>query len=461
MTNLVVTPSRFDKSNHGNLLCSVAGNWLRGMVSRYDPHYNIVPYEKLSTAPPADKWLVLGKNPTLATIGAAHEGYTYSYRGARTIPTFDAQEANDFFTDEDEDDDGESPTENKDRSPTRHANYRHWIAVHIDKLYNPRLNEPQPRFELRPSLQEVIRLLRATSGSNLYLDIETRPDYGLLCVGLATDTSPIYCVPCYDYTGKLVYSKWSDFWRELNEAGLRNTLVIHNSMFDLVVMGKYYQFYGVDKVFDTMIAQHRIAPEAEKSLGHCIAQWTELPYHKDGFIVPNNSSQEDRLYTYNCKDIWTMRLIRKAQLNYARSDKGLMDSIESGNKLVKPFLINSLQGIPIDVSTLEAVRALIAMECEQLYKILTKLLGFELNCASPQKVGNYLYDTMGYKPPGRAGKSERPTDKKALYALATTTGNPALKVIIKLKAAQKRASMLKFVPYPGTGPEKPIEATLV
>ena len=125
MTNLVVTPSRFDKSNHGNLLCSVAGNWLRGMVSRYDPHYNIVPYEKLSTAPPADKWLVLGKNPTLATIGAAHEGYTYSYRGARTIPTFDAQEANDFFTDEDEDDDGESPTENKDRPHKHHSNYCH------------------------------------------------------------------------------------------------------------------------------------------------------------------------------------------------------------------------------------------------------------------------------------------------------------------------------------------------
>ena len=442
MTNLVVEPSRFDKANN-KLLCSIAGQWLQGMVARHDPAYNIVPYDKLSSAPPADHWLLLGKNPTLNSIGAAHEGYTYTYRGARAIPTFDAQVANDFATEEDEEDD---QVENKDRSPTRHSNYRHWIAVHCDKLYNPRLNEPQPRFELRPSLQEVIRLLKSTSGGNLYLDIETRPDYGLLCIGLATDTSPIYCVPCYDYTGKLVYTRWADFWRELNEAGLRNTLVIHNSMFDLVVLGKYYQFYGVRNVYDTMIAQHRIAPEAEKSLGHCVAQWTELPYHKDGFIVPNNSAQEERLHVYNCKDIWTMRLIRRGQLEYAKQDKGLLDSIEKGNKLVRPFLINSLQGIPIDVGTLETTRARLALECDQLYKILTKLLGFELNCASPKQMGEYLYDRMGYKPPGRVEKGEKPTDKKALYALTVTTGNPALKVILKLRAAQKRASMLKFEP---------------
>ena len=104
MTNLVVEPSRFDKANN-KLLCSIAGQWLQGMVARHDPAYNIVPYDKLSSAPPADHWLLLGKNPTLNSIGAAHEGYTYQYRGARAIPTFDAQVANDFATEEDEEDD--------------------------------------------------------------------------------------------------------------------------------------------------------------------------------------------------------------------------------------------------------------------------------------------------------------------------------------------------------------------
>jgi len=451
MTNIVVEPSRFDKANPGKLLSGIAGNWLMYQVEKYDREIRVVDYTKLRHAEPASHWLTLGANPKMHTIGVAQEGYSYTYKRGRLIPSFDAQQANDASTSleddsrEDESDVQEDIREAKDLQITRHSNWRYWISVHIEKLYNPRPTEPQPKFIIAPTTDDICRWLAALpSTANLYLDIETRMDYGLLCIGLCSDTGPIFCVPVYDYTGRLQYDNIAVFWRELNRAGRRCELVIHNAMFDLIVLGKYYNYYGVNKVYDTMIAQHRICAEAEKSLSHAIAQWTELPFHKDKFVVPQNPQQQVQLYDYNCRDVWAMRLIKKSQLNFARGRQGMLSSIQAGNRMIKPFLINSLMGVEVNEPKLASIKSNLAREIKQLYRILTMLIGYELNCASPKQVGEYLYEKMGYKVSVRTDTGAPGTGKKALYKLVISTNNPALKVLLKLKVTQKKLSMMEF-----------------
>lgn len=459
MTNLIIEPSRFDRANPGQYLTGIAGNWLRSLVERYTDRYNILPYTDVRHMPLASHILTLGQQASMHVTGNnVVEGYTYSHAGIRVIPTFDAQIANDPTTkleaqsraewngDEVDDDSGDEDMRlTKDLSATRHRNWRHWIEVHVDKLFNPRPIEPKPQFITYPPLELLNNFLRTLpAGSNLYLDIETREDYGLLCIGLATDTGPVYCIPVYDYAGNLVYSNFALFWRELNLAASRTTLVIHNSMFDLVVLGKFYRFYGVKRVYDTMVAQHRIAPEAEKSLAHCIAQWTELPFHKDKFLVPQNRDQQTQLYDYNCRDVWCMRLIRAAQQAYAASRSGVASSIAAGNNMVMPFLINSLYGVYVNDTKLTAIKQQLSKECTALYRMLKILIGYDINCGSPKQLGDYLYAKCGYKVVERTNTGAPATGKKALFKLLTQTGNPALQIILRLKIVQKKLQMMEF-----------------
>lgn len=461
MTNIIVEPSRFDRANPGQYLTGIAGNWLRGLVEQYTDQYTIIPYTDIHKAPLASHVLTLGPQASMHTLASnVVEGYTYQQLGARVIPTFDAQIANDATTkleyqaraewdeeegDDDDNDAGEDMRVTKDLSATRHRNWRHWIGVHIEKLYNRRPTEPQPRFITFPTVDEILNCLRGIrSTDNLYLDIETREDYGLLCIGFSTDSSPIYCVPVYDYTGRLVYDSFSILWRELNAAAERATLVIHNAMFDLVVLGKFYRFWGARRVYDTMVAQHRISVEAEKSLSHCIAQWTELPFHKDKFLVPQNSQQQSQLFDYNCRDVWCMRLIKRAQERYASRVPGLTSSIHDGNRMVLPFLINSLQGVNVNDNKLASITKQLATECEQLYRMLKILIGYDINCGSPKQLADYLYGKMGYKVTERTKTGAPGTGKKALYKVLLTTDNPAVLLMLRLKIVQKKISMMKF-----------------
>ncbi len=54
-----------------------------------------------------------------------------------------------------------------------------------------------------------------------------------------------------------------------------NTVVIHNALFDLFVLAYRYGIPAPPNVYDTMLAHHRLFPEVEKSLGHCISLYTD------------------------------------------------------------------------------------------------------------------------------------------------------------------------------------------
>lgn len=461
MPTLVIhEPSRFDRSN-GTPFCSTAGEWFLRELDKHDRGIRTIlsldEFQRLGGFRSSDiasftHILAVGDKPRVATMGnRIPPGYAIAkLNGARLLATFDPQVAHDFQHEDDDEDDGEDQS-NKDITATRHANFRYWIQVHIDKLFNPRPVEPQPQFLVKPQLPQLTQWLLQLSNSYLYLDIETRGDFALHCIGLAGETGPIYCVPFWLFNGNLAYEQKELmlFWRALNIAGKRNTLVIHNSMFDLAVLCHQYRFVGVGKVYDTMVAQHRMAPEAEKSLAHCIAQHTEMPFHKDQFVHPQNQTQQDQLWNYNCRDVWAMRLIRREQVRVAGGFPGMLDSVNEGNKLVFLLLVNSLRGLAVNEARLPSEIEKAKRVCTQLYRLLHTLVGYEINAGSWQQLGKYLYDELGYAVPFKSESGNRSTNVKALYSLLVKTENPAIRVILKLRKAQKLFSSLNFKPYTG------------
>ena len=155
MPTLVIhEPSRFDRSN-GTPFCSTAGEWFLRELDKHDGGIRTVlsleAFQALGGFRSPDiasftHILAVGDKPRIATIGnRIPPGYAVvKLNGARLLATFDPQVAHDFQHEDDDEDDGEDQS-NKDITATRHANFRYWIQVHIDKLFNPRPTETNQR----------------------------------------------------------------------------------------------------------------------------------------------------------------------------------------------------------------------------------------------------------------------------------------------------------------------------
>ena len=128
-----------------------------------------------------------------------------------------------------------------------------------------------------------------------------------------------------------------------------NVVIGHNLGFDLLVLAYYYGIPFPKQVFDTMLAQHRLSPETEKSLGHCISLYLHLPYHKDeGIFTPHNQQQEQQLWAYNAKDVYTTYLLRKQLLKSASFIRGADISIKQANDSLRCYLTMTMLGCRLD-----------------------------------------------------------------------------------------------------------------
>ena len=195
--------------------------------------------------------------------------------------------------------------------------------------------------------------------------------------------------------------------RALAVAFRDNTVVIHNALFDLFVLAYKYGIPAPRSVYDTMLAHHRLFPEVEKSLGHCLALYTDQPYHKnEGVFEPKNASQQQQLYEYNAKDVISLALL-KPQLDETAKNFKATDSIRQVNASVVPYLTAMLQGIRYDDEKLHDIVAHNDRYQNELLRFLRLLTGGDLNPNSPKQVANYLYGRLGYQRPDKDITSEK------------------------------------------------------
>ena len=384
-------------------------------------------------------------------------GQLTSYDSRLAIASYHPVDAQDQTSSEyGENDTGNS--DEKDSSLTRPSNYFFWMRRDTDKLL---LGPPYPvhpafKYHAAPNLTKFLAYandyLDSAADPIVYLDIECRrEDHVLSCIGLALGDSPVFVLPIYFWNGQRAYGESWRILALLSKLFTRATVVVHNALFDLFVLSRYYRVLVGHKIYDTMLCQHRCFPESEKSLGHTISYWTYLPFHKDMAVEnPRNPNQQGQLWEYNARDVYGMREVYKAQVKFLgeHSTDGLRRSVAQANRSVYPYLLAMLRGL--SVSEVDLMKAQLShTKRERVLRKMARVLSGDstFNPGSSQQCINYFHKTLGYDVVGRTDGGAPKMDQKALYRLRLKYPNPLLDVIIAYRIVAKENSMLSFEDY--------------
>lgn len=384
-------------------------------------------------------------------------GSPFVFNGITCIATYapqDAEDRRDYFSGKDEEDDenkSESTEDKTTHGKTQRRNWKFWMRQDIKKAVrltaNP-LSVPTARYHYWPDISEILSLLQETKGCNFYFDIETDKHLQMTCFGFSlNEGKDVYVVPMlqtHQSTPTYYYTDTHLILRAIAVCLRNNTVVIHNSMFDLFVLVWRYGIPISSSVYDSMLSHNRCYIEVEKSLGHVISLHTDLPYHKnEGVFEPHNQQQVQQLYEYNAKDVFALTQI-KPQIDATAVRLGATESVQLVNRMVVPYLTMTLQGIRLSESKIESVVDYHTRWNKQIERILYFVTNQEFNPNSWQQVSKYLYDSTFLRADGRSFKipkpNEDPTKEETLLNLLLKFDIPAIHCILKYRGNQKRIS---------------------
>ena len=360
-----------------------------------------------------------------------------------------------------EDETKEDYSSDKSKGKTARSNWPWWLkqdtkkALRIldndGKLPDHKLGKAD--YSIYPPSEEIIEVLTRTKGQDLYFDIETdfnTRDMRCFAFGFSS-SSKIYVVPCLDLNYKKSYGNLLHIFRAL-AIGMRDncTVAHYGGCFDYLVLAEKYSLPVGRRVYDTMFAQERIFPGIERSLGHCVSYWLSEPYHKgEGEHTYRTQQQADQLYLYCGKDVFTMKLIKHAQLEYARKIPGLVDSINQINESIRPLLVIGLTGIRYD----DELRARMVAENDrymtQYFRCMGILMGKKVEpLISNQKCVKYFHTMLGYDVVGRTKTGNPSLAADNLLKLKLKYDNPVIDLLLALRAKQAETTKaLTFNPW--------------
>jgi hypothetical protein len=349
--------------------------------------------------------------------------------------------------------------ESKGRGKTKRNNYRFWLKQDTKKAIRilnnngilPSPYYPAPNYHIYPNSSEVINLLTSHKNDTLYIDIET--DFITLdirCIAFAFERNPldIYVVPILTAPNyEWAYNNVHQILRGFSVAFRDNITCAHNGqLFDFLVFAWKYRLC-INKAIDTMLQQQRIYPDVEKSLGHCVSLWTYEPYHKnEGVHSYMSKAQAESLYLYCGKDVYTMMLVNKAQREFAKNDFGLLDSIERGNRAIKPYLTTTFLGMHYN----EELRQKKIKENDRLMmqylRIIKLLTGDDIEpLISNKKCVEYFHNRLNYKVVGRTETGAPSLKEEDLLKLKIKyPENIVIDFLIKYRGVQKETGVLNF-----------------
>ncbi len=379
---------------------------------------------------------------------------------------------------DDSEKDTNAASEKSRHGRTSRNNFRFWLlrdtkkAVRIAKEGGKLRLPDEPTYNIYASSQEIINILTSYKDTELHLDIETDSELNITCFGFTfgNQLTSIYVVPCIRYNYALAYDNLGSIFRALCRAMSANTTVAYNgSGFDFLVFPFKYRLPFGHCLADPMVMHHRCFPEVEKSLGHSISNFTDLPYHKDeGVFEPQNESQERSLWEYNGKDVFSMREVYYAILEYAKGVPGLEASIAQANASIRPYVIAMLQGMRYRKDIIEDTLRENDRRMNHLLRILEAAVGKDIlkevrgagKSAMPSsstQCVKYFHNICGYPVVGygkaskKDGRRKPSLNEKNFYKLAIKIGdiNPVVDVVLAYRSLAKESSMLKFREWPG------------
>ena len=374
-------------------------------------------------------------------------GYPFIQNGIIYIPTFAPQDAYDlqnYFGEEE--DEGKDSGDEKTTGRTRRENWRFWLKKDLEKASRILSKGLETSVFLDPIIypvaDQLIDDLSSHKNDTLILDIETDKNQKITCFGfIFLSTSLVRVIPIRLYDGKYAYED-KDLHRIFQALAIAfrdNEVCGHNIMFDLFVLACRYKIPFPKKIYDTMLAFHRCYPEVEKNLGRLISLFLDFPYHKSqGGYDPHNTTQQQSLWEYNAKDVWTTKLIYTQLLREAVRCKAV-ESVKQVNDSIRPYLTIMMQGMRIDTEKLKEKYAYYRKLQVQLERCLAIIVGFPLNPRSSKQVSRYLFESLQLEKPHKD-----PTNEKQLLKLLIKKNIPSIKLILAIRKAGKLASALKF-----------------
>ncbi len=357
----------------------------------------------------------------------------------------------------------------KRKGLTLRSNYAFWLFSDLLKLGrildNPLLlaNQDDPTYHYYPSSSNVISLLLTTKSKFLYFDMETNEELKITVFSFSFGLSDIYIIPVVLHDYSLAYSLdiLANIFRALSVAIRDNCLVAHNgSGFDFFVLADRYGIPLGEQCYDTMLAQARIYPEVEKSLGHCTSLYTYEVYHKDeANFAFGNHKQHLELCMYCGKDVSTMVRIHLAQQQVAQSVVGLSASIAQVMASIRPYLITTLTGIAYRQEKVVEIMCENDRLMTQYLRLLEYLIGpeawLELKKKSkkPLPTSNgqcvhYFHEQLGYPVVNRSKKTKKPSlSEKNMLRLRLKHENPTIDLCLAFRKLSKETGTLKFTPF--------------
>jgi len=462
LTILLDRPSRFDRQY---LISAYAGKIFERFISPLDRRS--IDIQTLDTFrefyPETKVVMLLGKD----SLALFKQGVTLQQQrgspfkiGSKTfLASFPPQDCIDiknyedsYYENEIEEDCTKDSDEKSTKGATPRSEYAFWFERDCKKALRYLREDPKIiefKKVINPPITDITRALLGLQGSELFLDIETADDFRLTCIGLGFD-NVIYTIPISRYSPLEItltsnLQDTANFLRALAVAMVRNLVVVHNAMFDLWVLAKYYKIPGGKNNFDTMIAHHRCYPGVRKSLGHCLSLYTDQPYHKnEGVFNPKTPAQERQLWEYNAKDIESLMILKPEILKRAKI-LGAERSIEIANRMIRPYLTMTLTGIELAENKLESEIASLQKEDVQTLRLIKLLAGSELNPNSPKQMREYLFDGLGYKAFKFSEKTkEASTGIETLLRLRIKhPENHVLGLCLKRRGIAKKLSMIE------------------
>lgn len=427
--------------------------------------------DMLRPFPPQSRVVLLGEDALALATGDTnlnkHRGYclTVTSPGTLTqhaaIATYHPIDCWDFTRVEgdDDNDDENGSDESKDVAGTKRANFFAWALRDFWKLvHHAKPNwviHPLPLPSYEPAEHDYVAtwLRSLPPETRLVLDIECRiQDHSLDVIGLRAN-GRAFVVPFYLPSERIAFRSYESlgrFWRALAETFLRPDIVIvgHNLSFDLAVLAVHSGLPIPLRLYDTMIAMHRLEPLMEKSLSHAISFFLRTPRNHKADICPNTSQENfTRLCQYNSEDLIRTEQLRLEQLRLTEDQPERRHAIDTGNELLHVTMMMSLTGIPTCETAIAAAKEAHELRAEQYRRIAACLTNRpEFNPASPEQVADFFYRELNYPVMELTDSGQPATGAKALYELQLAQNNPVIPVIIEHREAKKASTSMDFKP---------------
>lgn len=361
----------------------------------------------------------------------------------------------------------------QDMSKVRPWYYKtvHDITARVKLLIDNRWDDPERNFLIRPSFEQVMSSLsfllyqaEKYGSQKVACDIETK-GHSIVCIGFAHSVNDAFCIP---FTNLNAEDK--HYWSEEEEAAIifkmqqvftdpRIKLVGQNFVFD----AQYINFYWHVQPHiyeDTMLMQHLVYPGTELDLNTLSSMYCEFHrYWKDDGKEWLKNMDEERLWTYNCRDcVVTFEASEPLEQLITYHDLDLQWSWQQ--RQINEILDMMIRGIRIDPERKHMARHELDLRIEQYQERLEQLLPEDVYPRKPKASAYYssvpqlndiFHNYFGQKPYWNRKKKTYTMDDSALEYYADR--EPVLAELCNTLREYRSLSTFKTFTHMPTSPD--------